>query len=114
MGNSAIPAQVETWKIITTDQTLVAGQRVLCNGGVQLNLAVPATFEPGEIFEIGDMDGFGWNVTLGGGQQIEDFGAISSLGGTASGTGGKTIKLVGEVADTLLRIVEGHGMATLT
>lgn len=99
---------VEAWTVITTNQTLQPNAGYFTNGALTLTLLLPTVFAVGQVIEVATTNLDGFILSLPAGQRIQ-FGDVVATTGLQSGRVGDSIKLVGQVANTVWQVTSCMG-----
>ena len=104
---------VDTWSIITANQTAVVSNGYFCNKSGTLALALPAASVTGDIIEVSNENtALGIQFTQSAGQQILIGSSSTTLGagGTLTSSAvGDTLKMVCYTPNTIWRVVSMVG-----
>ncbi len=89
---------------VTTDTSMQNNVRYFCNGGAQIEMALPATASVGQSIIVDSRSAFGFLITQAAGQSIVfadgNTTTVGTGGSVESAEIGDTITLVCMVADT--------------
>lgn len=99
------------WVVVTSDENILPNRGYIVNGGAQITLTLPATFDAGQEIKIVGLAG-GWKVEQNAGQVIH-FGNLSttigSMGELVSTHDKDCVSMVTAVQDTDLIVMSASG-----
>jgi len=72
------------WKVITTSQTMVAGQGYITNSASLITLTIPSSISAGQVFGVAGLGAGGWSIAQASGQSV----SLVNNTSTTTGTGG--------------------------
>lgn len=107
-----------TWKLISANQTLVAGESYLVNtSGGAITLALPATAVIGDYFRVYNLSASNQvTISQGAGQQVRIASSLTTLGAGGSLTttsAGDSLEIVCSVANNNFNVVSLIGNITV-
>jgi hypothetical protein len=104
------------WSVKTLDFTAVTLNGYFTNGGLRINVQLPATSAVGDTFAVSDYGGNGWEIVQATGQQIR-FGTSSTTSGATGSLqsihAGDSVFVVCVVANTIWQVVNSVGNITV-
>jgi hypothetical protein len=106
------------WTVVTTAQTLAAGNGYFANSASQLTFTLPATAAVGDTYQVCAVNTGGWITAQAAGQQIFMGNTSDTSGATgtiaSASTKGDWIEIVCYVANTTFYANLKQGEATVT